>query len=225
MIKHIHVKQCDSTQDVLKEQLINSNSETVLVSCENQLAGRGRGSNSWNSLPGTICFSMNVNPHRIQSFTAIELSVIVAKFFEQKNRTLLLKWPNDLWNQNHLKCGGILIQGSQNQLLAGIGLNFYSQDERFGGVYEDPFQLSKKSTCMELAEYILKNRFDDTAFLQKTWLTRCGHLNELVTITEGDEIYEGIFHGIGDFGEALICQDGQKKHIYNGSLRKNSISR
>lgn len=219
MIRHVHVNECDSTQDLLKEQLKEHPSETVLVSCENQISGRGRGENEWSSMPGTVCLSLNIKPHVVMSYTAIELSVIVAKYFENKAKKIQLKWPNDLWDEHGKKCGGILVQGSNNQLMAGIGINLYSVDTNFGGVFNDEFFVDKKVWSRELGDFIIANRYTNTEELRKDWLTRCGHLNSLVKVTEAGETIEGVFQGIGDHGEALVCTDAQINHIYNGSLR------
>lgn len=220
MIRQIHLIDCDSTQDVLKEQLNNHVAhEHILVSCENQTAGRGRGENVWKAMPGTLCFSMNIAPHPVMSFTAIELSVIIADFFEKKNQKLQLKWPNDLWDADGKKCGGILVQGSQNNMLAGIGINLFSDDEKFGAVFGTSFSANKKNIAHELAEYLHANRIPDAKQLSSRWLMKCGHLNQMVKIIEGNEVTEGIFQGLGDFGEALICRDTKTVKIYNGSLR------
>lgn len=222
MIRQIHLDVCDSTQDVLKEQLKGlSEQELFLVSCELQQRGRGRGEKIWSALPGTLCFSLNIRPHVVLSFTAIELAVIVAQFFEQRQRTIKLKWPNDLWNEDYLKCGGILVQGTQNNLLAGIGLNLFSDVKEFGGIFSEPFHLSKKELALELAEFIHSHRFPDTESLKKAWYERCGHLNQMVNIIENGEKIEGIFQGLGEYGEALVCQDSKIQKIYNGTLRVN----
>lgn len=222
MIKQIHLNQCHSTQDVLKEQFKSGPIEkTILVSCENQIAGKGRGQNNWVCMNGTICFSLNIKPHLQLSFTAIELSVIIAEFFQTKNRSLYLKWPNDLWNDDYEKCGGILVQGGQNNLFAGIGLNMYSSSSEFGGIFEENFPLDKKSLSLEIAEYLINNRIIDSEILKYKWLKRCGHLNKMVTISEGEHTCEGIFAGIGEYGEALITTPNGFQKIYNGSLKIN----
>jgi BirA family transcriptional regulator, biotin operon repressor / biotin---[acetyl-CoA-carboxylase] ligase len=223
MIKHIHVNECDSTQDLLKEQLNNPGvAEQILVSCENQISGRGRGENKWTSMPGTICFSINIKPHKLMSFTAIELSVLVARFFELKGKKLKLKWPNDLWDESLKKCGGILVQGSQNNFYAGIGLNIFSHEPEYGSVFGMSFEIDKKIWSYDLASYIFQNRYSDTELLRRDWITRCGHLNEMVKVSEGSEVYEGIFQGLGEHGEALICRDAGTLRVYNGSLRISS---
>lgn len=220
MVRHIHLDVCDSTQDVLKEQLSGASlGELFLISCETQEKGRGRGENIWTALPGTLCFSVNIAPHKVMSFTAIELSVIIAQFFETKHRHLKLKWPNDLWDENLKKCGGILVQGNQNNLLAGIGINLFSNDEQYGSVFPEAFNINKKELALEMASFIHAHRFSDTELLKKMWLERCGHLNQLVKIFENGETTEGVFQGIGEYGEALVCQDAQTHKIFNGSLR------
>lgn len=220
MIKHVHVSECDSTQDLLKEQLNNQTGEgVILVSCETQLSGRGRGENKWKAMPGTLCLSLNIKPHPVMSYTALELSVLVAKFFETRGRTLKLKWPNDLWDLSFKKCGGILVQGSQNIFSAGIGVNLYSDSEEFGGVYPEAFDLEKKLWAQDLASYILEHRIENKNELAEEWIKRCGHLNAEVRITDGDSVCQGKFLGLGEFGEALVQSGTETLKIYNGSLR------
>lgn len=218
MIKHIHVNECDSTQDLLKEQLSGfTDPHEILVSCNNQLNGHGRGTNRWISLPGSLCFSLTIKPHPIASLTAMELSVLVAKFFE--GSILTLKWPNDIWNKQKKKCCGILVQTFQGTMVAGIGLNLFSDHEVFGGVYDSSFEFDKNSWSFELSQYILDNRYVDAAELRKEWTARCGHIGEAVLVTEGDEEVEGIFRGIGSYGEALLETPSGERRLFNGTLR------
>lgn len=220
MIKQIHLNQCNSTQDILKEQLTKEGLEHLLVSCEHQVQGRGRGSNEWVDMPGSLCFSMSLHGHKVLSFTAIEISLLVAKFFATKKKYLGLKWPNDLWNEAGLKCGGVLVQNTGSQMLAGIGLNLFSDHPEFGGIYEEPFEFDKKEWSQEIAEYILENRYQDTEKLKKDWEKRCVHFHKKVLITENGNRFEGAFYGLGEHGEALLndVQEGIQ-HIYNGTLR------
>lgn len=223
MIKQIHLIECNSTQDVLKEQLSkDSAAECILVSCENQISGRGRGENIWRDMPGTLCFSINIKPHSVMSLTALEISVLIARYFETKGQSLKLKWPNDLWNSDYKKCGGILVQGSQNQMLAGIGLNIFSESNEYGGIFKKACSFSKSSLSLDIAAFINENRYLDTKLLQRDWLYRCGHLNHMVTLTENGERSEGIFQGLGEYGEALICINAEVRRFFNGSLRPSN---
>lgn len=220
MIKQIHLNQCDSTQDVLKEQLMKDpHSEEMIISCEHQIAGRGRGNNQWMSMPGTLCFSMNLKPHPILSFTAIEIAVIISNFFAERGNVLYLKWPNDLWSSSSKKIGGILIQVSHEKLLTGIGINIFSSEKIFGSIFEDELkEINKKIWSKEIGEYILENRIIDLTKLKESWRNKCIHLNKKVKIIDGEECIEGIFSDIGDSGEAIISNSKEVTRIYNGSL-------
>lgn len=218
MIRQIHLYESDSTQNILKEQLSIKASETLVVSCDHQTKGKGRGEKKWISMTGSLCFSINLKPHPILSFTAMEISVILADFFLMKNRPLKLKWPNDVLSIDQKKCGGILVQGSNDQFITGIGINLFSDNQEFGGVYESEFFFDKKDLALEIAQYIIMNRISDTEDLKKRWLFLCGHLNKEVTILEGENKIVGTFKSIGDFGEALIYSEEKIHKIFNGSL-------
>lgn len=153
------------------------------------------------------------------SFTAIEIAVILTDFFLQKKIDLKLKWPNDLWTLDKKKCGGILIQGSQHQFLAGIGLNIHSTDPNFGGIFEKPSVFEKKELALEISNFIQENRISQVEELRQKWLSRCGHNLEKVKIIEDRIVTEGIFLGLGNFGEALISTPEGLKSVFNGSLR------
>lgn len=220
MIRHIHVDECDSTQDILKEQLdTHGGEQTFLVSCELQSAGHGRGGKSWTYQTGSLCFSFNIKPHHIMSFTALELAVLIARFFETKGRAVKLKWPNDIWDKNHKKASGILVQGKDGHMLAGIGLNLFSTLEEFGGVYPEAFPFNRKEWAKDIAQFILNNRYEDTEKLKKDWNERCGHLGLGVRVFEGEEETRGVFLGLGDYGEARLDVNGEVKSLFNGSLR------
>jgi BirA family biotin operon repressor/biotin-[acetyl-CoA-carboxylase] ligase len=220
MVKQLHVNECDSTQDILKEQIAAAPSaEVILVSCEHQKKGRGRGENQWKAMPGTLCFSLNVKPSLVLSFTALEISLLIVKFFENKGAKLSLKWPNDIWDAEGKKCGGILIQTHQQNYLAGIGLNLFSEDDEFGAMFSTPFALEKEALACEIAEFIVNHRYPDIERLKNDWESRCGHMRKGVTISENGDVDPGVFEGLGAHGEALLTTEQGLKRLYNGSLR------
>lgn len=219
MEKFIHVDRCDSTQDLLKEQLTHFGHADLTVSCEHQTKGRGRGENLWEDSPGTLCFSMTIAPHAVASFSALELSVLICQFFHTKKRFLKLKWPNDLMDSSGKKCGGILIQNHQGHYLAGIGINLFFEKETFGGVYQAPFQLDKKSWVQEIDQFIRDNRYQENERLKQDWMSLCAHTNLEVTISEGDKIVRGVFSGLGSHGEAIIQTPHAQEIVLNGTLR------
>lgn len=221
MIKHIHLVECHSTQDILKEQLDqDSDNESYLISCESQTAGRGRNERIWVDMPGTLCFSLNIKAHPMMSMTALEVSVLVAKFCEENlsSRTAL-KWPNDLLDADLKKCCGILIQGSHQNFLAGVGLNFFSHDPLFGGLSSTARELDKKSLALQMAQFIHAHRYLDADTLIQDWESRCSHMNQRVSVTENEDITIGTFLGLGKNGEARVQTETGEKNLFNGTLR------
>lgn len=219
MEKFIHVDRCDSTQDLVKEQLTGNESQQLTISCELQTQGRGRGVNNWQDSHGTICFSMSIHPHVKNTFTALEISTIIADFFQMKGRKIKLKWPNDLISLEGKKCGGILVQSFGSTYIAGIGLNLFQNSADFGGVYETSFELEKKNWSKELSEFIRAHRFENTDELIQKWNSHCAHLGKTVRIFEGTEETIGEFMGLGPYGEAILKNDSGTHHMFNGSLR------
>lgn len=218
MIKQIHLKQCDSTQDILKEQLTSDPVEGILVSTDQQTKGRGRGNNSWVDLPGSLCFSLSLKANPTTSMSALEISLLIVDFFKVKGIDLQLKWPNDLWTSRKTKCGGVLLQGSKDIYLAGIGLNLYSDIPDYGGIYQEK-NFDKEALSEEISRFILSQRIQDKKELQTRWLKACGHLNAKVQILEGENSSEGIFRGVGEHGEAILETELGLKQFFNGSLR------
>ena len=218
MEKFIHLDCCDSTQDVTKEQLSQGVADEITVSCEHQLNGRGRGINSWVDGPGTICFSMTISPHHQINLTALEISVLICEYFELMGQDIRLKWPNDLINQERKKCGGILVQNFQNTYVVGIGLNIFYPDQNFGGIFSSSFPFNKKEYAHKISKFIRENRFLSSEDLIRKWSNKCVHLNQLVTIIEGDHRTKGIFKCLGPYGEAVIENENGLQHLFNGSL-------
>ncbi len=219
-MKHLHLDSCDSTQDYLKEQLTHDASQELLVTCENQTMGHGRNQKKWEPLPDSLYMSFTLSPNEKVTWTAIELSVILADyFFEKFGENIKLKWPNDLYDFQSKKCGGILIQQSHQKNIAGIGLNLISRQE-WGGIFKTlPINLTKSDWCLDLYNYISTHRITNTDELKSKFMKSCVHSQIPVTITEGNDIYSGVFTGLGDWGEALIESDQKTHHIYNGTLR------
>ena len=220
MKKFIHVDRCDSTQELLKEQLaLDHDYEDLAVSCDHQLNGFGRGSNTWTDSPGTICFSITIIPNKNITFTPLEISLLVRHFFLLKGKEIKVKWPNDLINSEGKKCGGVIIQNSGPDFYAGIGINLYQMDPSFGGIYESEFPLDKKEWAKELSTFIWQNRYAGPEEIATDWLKGCHHLNKQVKIVDGNNEATGEFVDLGLYGEAVLKNAQGTIHLYNGSLR------
>lgn len=222
-MNHIHVSSCKSTFEVLKS---NYDYSKLLVSCDKQIKGRGRGHNTWDFFNNSIAMSFSASSSKVLTLTSIEIGVLICDFFrETKQMDLKLKWPNDII-KNDLKVGGILIESFNETYLIGIGLNTYLEtNEEFndykisaGTLFDNEVTLDKEKICKELCIYIHKNRFIDMDLLIKRFNSLCFHFNKEVEIYDGDNI-AGVFKGLNTDGSAIIQSSFQTKSVYSGSLR------
>ena len=127
----ISIKETDSTNRKIKEQAVDEDAMTVLVA-ERQTAGKGCGTNSWESEPHkNLTFSIRYCPENVEArrqfVISMQISVAIHRAMMDFGVPTTIKWPNDIyWNDK--KLAGILIenqlQGSHiRDSIIGIGLN------------------------------------------------------------------------------------------------------
>lgn len=125
----MHIDETDSTNRWLREQ---GGEENMVVWADYQTAGRGCGTNHWESERGkNLTFSMLLHPHDVpaqkQFHISMAISLALCKALGQHIGDLSIKWPNDIYWRDG-KIGGILIevtlQGNKvKDCIIGIGLN------------------------------------------------------------------------------------------------------
>lgn len=131
----LRLSKTKSTNTYLQELLKTEElPDGFVVITEHQTAGRGLGSNTWESEPGkNLTFSILLRPtflHAAEQFRlnqALSLAVADAVSDIISPSIVRIKWPNDIYIQ-HSKVCGMLIQntvtGSNLEYtIAGIGLN------------------------------------------------------------------------------------------------------
>ena len=125
----MHIDETDSTNRWLREQ---GGEENVVVWADYQTAGRGCGTNHWESERGkNLTFSMLLHPHDVpaqkQFRISRAISLAICKALGQHIGDLSIKWPNDIYWRDG-KIGGILIEvtllgNKVKDCIIGIGLN------------------------------------------------------------------------------------------------------
>ena len=137
--KIIHIDETDSTNRWLRD---NSQGETgvsspEVVVAEYQTAGKGCGTNSWESERGkNLTFSVLLHPEeipasaqfRISEVVSVALCVTLESYIYNK---VEIKWPNDIYVGDRKICGILIenrLQGSTiKDSIIGIGLNVNQQ--------------------------------------------------------------------------------------------------
>ena len=124
----IHIEETDSTNRWLKEH----GEGNMVVVADYQTAGRGCGTNQWESERGkNLLFSVLLHPVEIpardQFRISMAVSVALCEMLSQYADGFSIKWPNDIyWNDRKI-CGILIenqLQGSyMRDSIIGIGLN------------------------------------------------------------------------------------------------------
>ncbi len=142
----IHIDETDSTNRWLRDRQQPKESDgniggearcAVAVVADYQTAGRGCGTNTWESERGkNLLFSLLIHPKSIpanRQFLISEwVSVALCELLERYiNNKVEIKWPNDIYDKGK-KIAGILIENRLQgeyikDSIVGIGLNVNQQ--------------------------------------------------------------------------------------------------
>lgn len=126
--KIVHIGETDSTNHWQKE---HGEGEMVVVA-DYQTAGRGCGTNTWESERGkNLLFSALIHPNQItashQFHISMAVSVAISEALEQYIGDVSIKWPNDIYWRNGKICGILIEQTLKGttikESIIGVGLN------------------------------------------------------------------------------------------------------
>ncbi|WP_256002683.1 biotin--[acetyl-CoA-carboxylase] ligase [Pedobacter deserti] len=136
----IRLSSVGSTNDFLKMMLSNSEPllEGTVIMADNQFAGRGQYSSSWQSEPGSnLTFSIFLKPGFVPLEKQFLLNMAVCVGINEVLCKLTpsgfsVKWPNDVYYQDR-KVGGVLIENGVSERIisysiVGIGINVNQQN-------------------------------------------------------------------------------------------------
>ena len=125
----VHIEETDSTNRWLKE----NGAGTMVVVADYQTAGKGCGTNAWESERGkNLTFSMLIHPDgmpanlqfRITEIISVALCEVLQPYIYNK---VEIKWPNDIYVGDKKICGILIENRLQGQAIKdciiGIGLN------------------------------------------------------------------------------------------------------
>ena len=133
--KIIRIAETDSTNRWLRDYKPAEDEEMTACVAEYQTAGRGCGTNSWESERGeNLLFSLLCHPVGLEAnrqfLLSVGMSVVLRDILEEIFRdrgAVSIKWPNDIYVDNR-KISGMLIEnqlrgGKVCQSIIGVGVN------------------------------------------------------------------------------------------------------
>ena len=130
----IHIAETDSTNRWITNH--TEGQSPCAVVADYQTAGRGCGSNSWESEQGkNLLCSLMIHPTNIpankQFVVSMAVANSIAKVVSEYVKSVSIKWPNDIYSGDKKLCGILIenrLQGSViKDSIIGIGLNVNQQ--------------------------------------------------------------------------------------------------
>jgi len=173
-MRQIHFDTIDSTSTFARGLVADRDlTEPVLITAEQQTAGRGRTGKTFysergNGLYMTVAFQVDRRPQD-SLFVTVAAAVAVCEVLREAGcLNAEIKWVNDIYVSDR-KVGGILTEavtdpetGIMRCVLVGIGLNIDADMDRFPEELKDRagtlrrLRMSKETLARKLAEHMIK---------------------------------------------------------------------
>jgi len=128
----IRLQEVDSTNSYLRRMALPEGADMLVAVADHQTAGRGQGSNTWESEPGSnLLFSLSLRPEALSVERRFVLSMAGAlalkDVLDGYGLGVTLKWPNDIYWRDS-KISGTLIETTVcghfiKDCIWGVGIN------------------------------------------------------------------------------------------------------
>jgi BirA family transcriptional regulator, biotin operon repressor / biotin---[acetyl-CoA-carboxylase] ligase len=208
----------------------------AIVLTGHQLAGRGRGSNTWWSGPGclTVTFAIAVNdaiaPHQVPLLAGLAVRNAAAEL--SGGAGIQLKWPNDLLFEDR-KLAGLLCERLDRVDLIGLGLNVnISRSESPRGLRDSITSLSQivqrpldqaavlATVARHLRQHLSRNGERPFAQALAEYNRHHALVDRRIAVTgiPGEPRIIGVCRGLDSTGRLLVRESGGTQQIIAGHV-------
>lgn len=226
----------DSTNEEAKRLAKTGGFSDQWIAAREQTAGRGRLSREWKSAPGNLyCTALFHEPFgmaaaaRVPFVGALAVSDALGSYAPDAD--IRLKWPNDVRCGGAKLCGILIEAGAGDAdtwVAAGIGINIASVPDGAGqtatclvdlrGDGAVTADMVAASLQTAFAERLAQAR-DDFAATIDAWLARAEGLGQMVRVSPGRAVIEGVFEGLEPDGALILSlPDGERRVIRAGDV-------
>ena len=235
MLKYVHLEQIDSTNAYLQRKQSECDIRNWVVSTDEQTAGKGMGSNGWESEVGkNLTFSLALDMSFLSAERQFLLSEAVPLGIIEVLDTILLaeklsiKWPNDIFFENR-KIAGILINSTikanmMDVSIIGIGLNVNQM--QFQDWPTHPISMKMISgkdydlqpLLEQIAERILikvKQLKFNSPIIEQEYLKRLFRYHTWAEYEVDGKVSRLFMTGIDPFGRLRLVDDHELLHIFD----------
>ncbi len=198
--------------------------EGTIISTKQQTAGRGHGTNKWESKRGkNLTFSIILYPVFLkpdeQFLLSMAISLGIKDFVELFTEYIYIKWPNDIYVSDD-KIAGILIENSISgnnfdYCIVGIGINI--NQEKFTSDATNPISLiqitgrkhspddSLDLLCRQLDfRYNQLKEVKNRQNIKANYITNLYHYQEFVQFRQENKKFTAKITGIDSSGRLII---------------------
>ncbi len=231
--------QIDSTNAEAMRRIEQGHHHGLVISAEQQTAGRGRRGRHWVSPHGSNIYLSAVwafqRGAEAMSGLSLAVGVAVADALEAEGLGgIKLKWPNDILVDG-AKLGGILIEtvgteAGQASAVIGVGINLQMSDSaaeqidqrwtdahRAGGIGSGRNQLLG-GLLNHLLPLLAQFEAEGFGPWRERWMDRNAHAGVQVTLSSGDSAVAGVVRGVDDSGALLLDVGGMVSPYTGGEL-------
>jgi BirA family biotin operon repressor/biotin-[acetyl-CoA-carboxylase] ligase len=133
---HRHFRRTDSTNERAKELATSGAAGGLVVTADEQTAGRGRRGTAWFAPSGScLLYSALLRPFAADQAPLLPLAVPIAVCEAAESVAPVrcqLKWPNDVWLDER-KVAGVLVEARPDEgwAVIGVGLNVAIAEDDF----------------------------------------------------------------------------------------------
>jgi len=228
--KVVHIDETDSTNRWLKEHDSQAD-ETVVVWADYQTAGRGCGTNTWESERGkNLLFSLLIHPQWVKAGEQFFLSMAISNAVRRTLDFYLfprseVKWPNDVYVNDGKVCGILIenrLQGNSiKDCILGVGLNVNQRP--FHSDAPNPLSMVQVDGRCEFDRgHVLNRVLQEFADILEHWDTTVigseyrQHLyrrNGFHSYVDKDGAFQAEMTDVEDDGHLVLCDE-------NGQVRR-----
>lgn len=226
--KILHIEETDSTNQWVKAHLdeLRQEGRPFCVTTDYQTAGRGCGTNRWESERGkNLLFSLLVSPNGIrankQFRISMAISLAICKALGQHLGYLTIKWPNDIYWRDG-KIGGILIENtlqgnSVRDSIIGVGLNVNQREFRSNAPNPvSMWQISEQETDRDALLHDILTTFEDFLgrYNKESYTAMLYRRHGFFPYADKDGAFMAEIVDVEDDGHLLLMDDNGRERRY-----------
>ena len=234
MLHYHHFEQIDSTNAFLQRQQLDCDIRNWLVSADEQTAGKGMGSNSWESEVGknltfSLAADMSFLPAERQFLLseAVPLGIVEVLDKLLPVEKLSIKWPNDIYYGNRKLAGSLINSTIKANMMGisiiGIGLNVNQMQFQDWPTHPISLKLitgkdfELQPLLEQLAEHIIikvEQLKSNPTTIEQDYLKRLFRYRTWADYEVDGKVLRLFMTGIDPFGRLQLVDEQQKSHCY-----------